>query len=123
MLKSVRDLGRFVLAHRGDHGFNFIHADDVATAALAALAAPGPIAAPAYNVSSAEYWRLADAADLARRLLPDAEIAIGSGTVPELDPQGPFAIDEARRVLCFEPQWMLERGLTGYVEWLRTHDA
>ncbi|MFZ1885338.1 MAG: hypothetical protein WAU53_17500 [Rhodoplanes sp.] len=58
-----------------------------------------------------------------RRLLPDAEIAIGGGPFPELDPQGPFAIDEARRVLGFEPQWTLERGLAAYIDWLRTHDA
>ncbi|MGA8294346.1 MAG: NAD-dependent epimerase/dehydratase family protein [Rhodoplanes sp.] len=44
MLKSVRDSGRFVLEQGGDHGFNFIYADDVAAATLAALAAPGPFA-------------------------------------------------------------------------------
>ena len=123
MLKSVRDSRRFVLDRGGDHGFNFIYADDVATATLAALAAQGPFALPAYNVSSAEYWRLADAADLARRLLPEAKIEIGHGPVPELDLRGPFAIGEARRALGFEPYWTLERGLADYVDWLRTHDA
>jgi nucleoside-diphosphate-sugar epimerase len=37
--------------------------------------------------------------------------------------QGPFAIDEARRALGFEPQWTLEGGLAAYIDWLRTHDA
>jgi UDP-glucose 4-epimerase len=82
MLKSVRNSGRFVLDQGGDHRFNFIYADDVATATLAALAAPGPFALPAYNVSSAEYWQLTDAADVARGLLPEAEIAIGDGRAP-----------------------------------------
>ena len=36
--------GHFVLEQGGDHGFNFIYADDVAAATLAALAAPGPFA-------------------------------------------------------------------------------
>jgi hypothetical protein len=39
MFKSVRNSGRFVLDQGGDHRFNFIYADDVATATLAALAA------------------------------------------------------------------------------------
>lgn len=123
MLKSVRVSGRFALDRGGDHGFNFIHVDDVATAALAALAAPGPFALPAYNVSSAEYWRLSDAVDLACRLLPEATIEIGPGLVPELDLQGPFAIDAARHALGFEPRWTLERGLSDYTGWLRTHHA
>jgi UDP-glucose 4-epimerase len=123
MLKSVRNSGRFVLDQGGDHRFNFIYANDVATATLATLAAPGPFGLPAYNVSSAEYWRPTDAADIARGLLPEAEIAIGDDPVPELDLQGPFAIDEARRALGFELQWALERRLAAYIDWLRMHDA
>jgi UDP-glucose 4-epimerase len=77
MLKGVRNSGRFVPDQGGDHRFNFIYANDVATATLATLAAPGPFGLPAYNVSSAEYWRPTDAADVARGLLPEAEIVRG----------------------------------------------
>jgi UDP-glucose 4-epimerase len=123
MLKGVMRTGRFALASGGDHGFNLIHAEDVARATLCALEARGPFPMRGYNVSRAEYWRLSDVAGLARRLLPSADITIGPGLVPELDLQGPFCGEAAKRELGYVPVWSLERGLQDYATWLQGHDA
>ena len=43
--------------------------------------------------------------------------------VAELDMQGPFDGEAARRDLGYEPEWTIERGLADYAEWLKTHEA
>ena len=118
MLKSITATGSFRLEYGADHGFNFIHAEDVVIATLAALHATGPFPERGYNVSSAEYWRLRDVVDVVRGLLPDATIEVGPGLVPELDTQGPFSIEAARRDLGYVPQWDLQRGLAMYADHL-----
>ena len=77
----------------------------------------------AYNISSAEYWRLGDVAELVRQLFPAGRLRIGPGQVAELDLQGPFDGTVAWRDLGYEPEWTLERGLIDYAEWLKTHEA
>jgi nucleoside-diphosphate-sugar epimerase len=123
MLKALTRTGAFELAEGRDHGFNFIHARDVALATERALSAHGPFALTAYNVSSAEYWRLGEVVELVRPLFPSGRIQIGPGRVAELDMQGPFDGEAARRDLGYEPEWTLERGLADYAEWLKTHEA
>lgn len=123
MLKALTRTGAFELVEGRDHGFNFIHARDVALATERALSAHGPFALPAYNVSSAEYWRLGEVVELVRPLFPSGRIQIGPGRVGELDMQGPFDGEAARRDLGYEPEWTLERGLADYAEWLKTHEA
>jgi UDP-glucose 4-epimerase len=123
MLKALTRTGAFELVEGRDHGFNFIHARDVALATERALSAHGLFALPAYNVSSAEYWRLGEVVELVRPLFPSGRIQIGPGRVGELDMQGPFDGEAARRDLGYEPEWTLERGLADYAEWLKTHEA
>src|SRR5918999_4485584 len=123
MLKALTRTGAFELAEGRDHGFNFIHARDVALATERALSAHGPFALPAYNVSSAEYWRLGEVVELVRPLFPAGRIQIGPGRVGELGMQGRFDGEAARRDLGYEPEWTLERGLADYAEWLKTHEA
>jgi UDP-glucose 4-epimerase len=122
MLKALTRTGAFELAEGRDHGFNFIHVRDVALATERALSARGPFALPAYNVSSAEYWRLGEVVELVRPLFPSGRIQIGPGRVAELDMQGPFDGAAARRDLGYVPEWTLERGLADYAEWLKTHE-
>jgi UDP-glucose 4-epimerase len=123
LLKAVAKTGLAALPRGGDHAFNFIHAFDVALAAECALTARGPFQLRAYNVSSAEYWRMRDVLDLIRKLVPDAKIEMGPGLVMELDLQGRFDCSAARRDLGYVPGWPLERGLAQYVAWLADHDA
>jgi UDP-glucose 4-epimerase len=77
----------------------------------------------AYNVSSQEYWRMSDALEVMRRLVPEAAIEVGSGLVAELDLQGPFDCSAALRDLGYAPAWRLERGLAQYAEWLNNHEV
>jgi UDP-glucose 4-epimerase len=123
MLKALTKTGAFTLAQGSDHGFNFIHARDVALATERALVAPGPFAPLAYNISSAEYWQLGDVAALVRPLFPTGRLQIGPGPVAELDLQGLFDTTAARRDLGYELEWTLARGLNDYAAWLRTHEA
>jgi UDP-glucose 4-epimerase len=122
MLKALTKTGAFELAHGRDHGFNFIHAQDVASATERALTATGPFGFLAYDISSTEYWRLDAVVDLVGRLMPEGRIYIGPGRIAELDQQGPFDGTAARRDLGYEPEWGLERGLVDYAAWLKTHD-
>jgi UDP-glucose 4-epimerase len=123
MLKALTQTGTFELAQGSDHCFNFIHVRDVALAAERALVALGPFAPLAYNISSTEYWRLGNVAELVRQLFPAGRLQIGPGQVAELDLQGPFDGTAARRDLGYEPEWTLARGLADYTEWLKTHEA
>jgi nucleoside-diphosphate-sugar epimerase len=123
MLKALTQTGAFELAHGSDHCFNFIHVRDVALATERALVALGPFVPLAYNIASAEYWRLGDVAALVQQLFPAGRLQIGPGQIAELDLQGPFDVTAARRDLGYTPEWTLTRGLTDYAEWLKTHEA
>jgi UDP-glucose 4-epimerase len=123
MFKALTRTGVFELAQGRDHGFNFIHARDVALATERALGVPGLFAPLAYNISSGKYWQLGDMAALVRPLFPAGRLHIGPGPVVELDLHGPFDGTAAQRDLGYEPEWTLARGLTDYAAWLKTHEA
>lgn len=121
ILRTVVRGQRFELEHGADHSFNLIHVDDVAHAVSCALAAPPAPRELAYNISSAEYWALRDAIDLIRQAIPQAEVHLGPGLIPELDLQGPFSCAAAQRDLSYEPRWGLAEGIQDYIAWLSTH--
>lgn len=123
LFKTAVRTGTASLPEGRDHGFNFIHAFDVALATERALAAKGPFPVRGYNVSSGEYWRISDALEIVRKLVPEATIEVGPGLVTELDLQGPFDCSAARHDLGYAPEWPLERGLAQYAAWLASHDA
>ena len=78
MLKALTKTGVFTLEQGSDHCLNFIRVRDVALATETALAAPGPFAPLAYNISSGEYWQLGDVAALVRPMFPSAG-GVGAG--------------------------------------------
>jgi nucleoside-diphosphate-sugar epimerase len=110
----------FRLEAGADHRFQFVHADDVTQAVLAAASLNGSHQ-PAYNVTGGSQVTLAEAAELVRALLPDARLDIGPGHFPNFDRQGPFDLEASRRDLGYEPRWRLEQGIADYAEWLRGH--
>ena len=111
---------RFAMESGADHLFHFIHAEDVARAAILAAMADA-VKGSVFNVFGDRAWTLAEATALLRRLLPDADIAIGPGYC-HLDRQGPWDQSAARRELGYEPRYSLEEGLGRYVDWLRTNE-
>jgi UDP-glucose 4-epimerase len=103
-----------------DHLFHFIHAEDVGRAAILAAFAEKPNAS-VFNVFGDRCWKLSEAVDVIRKLLPEADIAIGPGNC-HLDRQGPWDQSAAKREFGYAPSYTLEDGLAAYVEWLRTNE-
>lgn len=127
MPQILRDIVKTVLRGQpfsmdtgSDHLFHFIHAEDVARAAILASRAEG-VKGSVFNVFGDRAWTLAQAADLLRTLLPEAAISIGPGYC-HLDRQGPWDQSAAARELGYAPKYSLEEGLARYVEWLRTNE-
>ncbi|BDX31765.1 NDP-sugar dehydratase or epimerase [Mycobacterium antarcticum] len=109
----------FRLDTGGDHPFQFVFVDDVATAARLASTAPTP-PQTVYNVSGARRITVADTARLLEKLLPDASYDIGGGLLPQWDHQGEYDLSASTRDLGYAPDWTLERGLEEQIEWIRS---
>jgi UDP-glucose 4-epimerase len=108
------------LAEGGAHRFQFVHAQDVARAAV--LARTAKRLQDFYNISGGCQVTVQELADVIRTRFPDADFKIGPGHLTGWDRQGPFDISAAGRDLGYIPGWTLERGLDAYAAWLREHD-
>jgi UDP-glucose 4-epimerase len=108
----------FVLESGGDHPFQFVHVEDVATAARAASTA-ATLPQPVYNVSGGRQVTVADTARMLEELIPGATFDIGPGLLPNWDSQGPYDLSASQRDLGYAPAWTLESGLVNQIEWLR----
>lgn len=109
----------FEMASGADHVFHFIHADDVARAAI--LASRVETKKSTFNVFGDRTWTLAQAVAVLRPLLPaSAEISIGPGHC-QLDRQGAWSQAAAERELGYRASITLADGLAGYVDWLRSN--
>jgi UDP-glucose 4-epimerase len=109
----------FRLPAGGDHPFQFVHVDDVATAARLAATKPG-LTRAIYNVSGGRLVTVAETAALLGPLLPGAQFDIGPGLLPEWDLLGRFDLTAAQSDLGYRPQWELERGLRQQIDWIRS---
>ncbi len=103
----------------GDHRFQFVRVEDVVSAAVLAadVADPGQ---RVYNVTGGDQITLAQAAEIVRDAIPQADIEIGPGHL-HLDRQGPYDISAAERDLGYKPRWTVGDGIRDYVDWLRDH--
>ncbi|WP_396449699.1 NAD-dependent epimerase/dehydratase family protein [Actinomadura sp.] len=108
----------FRLDEGGEHRFQFVHAEDVARAAQAALEV-GDHGRAVYNITGGRQVTLREAAALVEKILGKADLAIGPGHIPTLDRQGPYDITAARDELGYVPQQSLEAGIASYADWLR----
>lgn len=120
LMKGALRSGRFQLERGGDHRFHFVHVTDVVRAAILAAGATNPNGY-VFNITGGSQVSMHDAAEIVRRLLPDAKIEIGDGYW-HLDRQGSWSIEAAARELGYRPQMPLDRGLALYLEWLHEHD-
>ncbi len=109
----------FVLPSGGDHPFQFVFVDDVASAARLA-ATTSTARQQVYNVSGGRQITVAETAKLLAGLIPGARFDIGSGMLPAWDVIGEFDLTAARRDLGYQPQWDLERGLANQIDWIRS---
>jgi UDP-glucose 4-epimerase len=110
----------FVLDEGAEHPFQFVHADDVA---LAAVLAAGTDRATqrVYNVSGGCQTTIGEAAELIRARFPQADLQIGGGFFGSLDRQAQWDLSAATRDLGYEPRWTLEAGIGALAEHLATH--
>lgn len=103
----------------GNHRFQFVRVEDVVRAAILAADVEDP-GQRVYNVTGGDQITLAQAADIVRDTIPQADIEIGPGHL-HLDRQGPYDISAAERDLGYTPRWTVEGGIRDYVDWLRDH--
>ncbi|MFB6784507.1 NAD-dependent epimerase/dehydratase family protein [Streptomyces sp. NPDC056352] len=107
------------LAHGGQHPFQFVHAADVAAAAVLASTAT-PFQQSVYNVSGGVQVTVAELAGLLREAIPGARFDIGDGYLPDWDRQGRYDLSAAERELGYKPQWTLKDGLADTIAWIRS---
>jgi UDP-glucose 4-epimerase len=108
----------FALDAGGDHPFQFVHVDDVATAARLAARSTS-LRQQAYNVSGGRQISVSDTAALLEKLIPGAHYDIGPGLLPAWDHMGEFDLTAAARDLGYTPAWDLERGLAAQIDWIK----
>jgi UDP-glucose 4-epimerase len=109
----------FTLDAGGDHPFQFVYVDDVATAARLA-STTGNLTQQAYFVSGGSRITVNETAELLQKYLPDARFDIGPGFLPAWDRQVEFDLTNSTRDLGYAPAWPLEKGLETQIEWIRS---
>src|SRR3954462_3313828 len=109
----------FTLESGGDHGFQFVHVEDVATAARLASTTTN-LTQQAYFVSGGDRTTVLETAEVLTRFLPDARFDIGPGYLPDWDRQAQFDLTRSPRDLGYSPTWELEKGLRSQIEWIRS---
>ena len=118
MLSAAVSGEAFSLDSGGDHRFQFVFVDDVASAAYLASRAESPTQF-VYHVSGGSQVTLEQAAAVIRVLVPGAQISLGGGHLEQWDRQGEFDLSASRRDLSYEPEWSLQDGLTESIRSIR----
>jgi len=109
----------FTLESGGDHPFQFVYVEDVATAARLASTTPN-LTQQAYFVSGGNRLTVTETAELLQKFLPTARFEIGPGFLPDWDRQVEFDLTASARDLGYVPGWPLEKGLEKQIEWIRS---
>jgi UDP-glucuronate 4-epimerase len=100
----------------------FIHVEDAARALVTALRTPR-LPRQTYNVTGGTYLTLGQIGDIVRRVLPQADIALGEGPDPVDDRQHRFDVSAVQQDLRFTPEISLEQGVRAYAAWLQNRAA
>jgi UDP-glucose 4-epimerase len=103
----------------GDQVFDPVYIKDCAHGVICAATASGPLHGRVYNIGGGSPLRLADAADVVRRALPNARITVGPGLPDGLAHHPPLDIGRARREIGYQPQFTLEAGIVDCADALR----
>ncbi len=119
MIRAALRGTAFRLEAGGDHPFQFVHVDDVATAARLASTARTP-GRQTYFVSGGEQKTVRDVAADLRIRFPEAEFDIGPGFLPDWDRQVEYDLSASHRDLGYTPAWPWAKGLDEQIEWIKT---
>lgn len=103
----------------GSRAQNFVHVQDVVSAALLAAETPNP---GVYSVGGVETTTMQDLARLVRRLTPGtrSEISSSGGADPEEGRRWEVDLTRSASALGYEPRVSLEQGVTDYIAWSRS---
>lgn len=112
----------FRLEEGAEHRFHFVHAADVARAAILAADTDG-LGHHVYNISGGQQVTVAQVVELLRARFPTADLSVGPGHLAGWDRQGPFDNSAAAADLGYTPQWPLATGIDSYATWLSEHDS
>jgi len=82
-----------------------------------------PIQHRIFNITGGVSRRRGEVADLARQLVPGAQIALGPGYSAHAHLRGPSVLDRARAELGYEPRYTLEAGMADWLTYLRREAA
>lgn len=78
-----------------------------------------PLRSRIFNLTGGVLRRRGEVAEIARRLVPGAEIRLGPGILPTSHLRGPSDLTRARAELGYEPRYTLEQGMADWLSWLR----
>ena len=76
-----------------------------------------------YNVSGGRgsFGTYGEIADVVKRVAPGTEIPLLEGEAPGTKPDAYMDVTRAHQDAGYEPEYDFERGISEYVDWLRTH--
>lgn len=105
-----------------DHIMDFTYVDDIAQGFQLACTHPAA-AGETFNMTYGTARRLTELVEVLRQYSPD--LATSGEDIDDSDrpTRGSLSVDKARRLLGYEPQWPLERGIPAYLEYLRGNGA
>jgi nucleoside-diphosphate-sugar epimerase len=102
-----------------DHRFDPVCVFDVVQGALKALDVDSErLEHRVFNIAYGKPYTIGEIAEIVKKLIPEAEIEIGPGIVPEWDcATGQISIERARRELGYEPKYDPEQGFKLCIEY------
>jgi UDP-glucose 4-epimerase len=109
----------FTLETGGDHQFQFVYVDDVATAARLASTTRN-LTQQAYFVSGGNRMTVSETAALLQKYLPAARFEIGPGFLPQWDRQVEFDLTASSRDLGYSPTWSIDEGVEKQIDWIQS---
>ncbi|MDF2797632.1 MAG: NAD-dependent epimerase/dehydratase [Devosia sp.] len=113
MLLALQQDRSLHIKYGADQRFHYVHLTDAVEAVQAALDHPGSLHS-AFTIAGDHGITLRDLAALVERTLHRSGISVGSARDPDLDEQGPFALDRAAADLGWRPRVPLSEGIASY---------
>lgn len=113
-------LGQKLNVQGADEALDFTYVKDTANGFVLASQRPEAVG-EIFNITLGRAHTLLEYVQCLQRHFPGLEYEVTARDVPPR--RGTLSIEKARRLLGYEPQYTLERGLEEYVEFVREHHA
>lgn len=101
----------------GDHGFQYVHVNDVAQACILACTVES-MESYVYSITDGTKIIYRDLIEYVKELYPNAEILVGDGNFSVLDDYATFDISQAKNELGYKPTYDIKSGVESYAKWL-----